>query len=421
MKSIKAYARFIFMIEIFLNTFFCEAQDFKLNEKLKNETVNQIALMLEEKYVLPEIGKKYAEQLKSKLKSGEYKKITNPDLLANKIISDLNEIQQDKHLEIRFNPDYIQRVKNRPSVSQEDQLKEEQEKILREHNRNYGFRELKILPGNIGYIRFDEFPSERAAETIISAFRFLQYTDAIMIDLRFNDGGNPEIVSFIAGYFFTDDYPTEFSSFYHRILDKKITNKTPLYLPGNRLTETDLFILVGPETFSAAEAFAYDFKHLNRAKIVGENTAGGAHVANSFIVNDYFIIQIPFARAISPVTNSNWESVGVEPDIKCESEKALQTAYQQALGKIIEDTNDEGYNNSLGYALIRDNNLEMAIYVFKKNVELHPDYANGYDSLGEAYMKDRQNDLAIKNYKKSLEINPENDNAKKMLEKLYSH
>ena len=418
MKTTKFYIRYLFLLCLLFYSTLTKGQDFKLNEKLRNETVNQIALMLEEKYVLPEIGKKYAEQLKSKLKSGEYNKINKPDLLVNKIISDLNEIQKDKHLDIRFNPDYIQRVKNRPSVSEEDQITEQQDKIHREHNRNYGFRELKILPGNIGYLRFDEFPSERAAGTIISAFRFLQYTDAIMIDLRFNDGGNPEIVSFIAGYFFTDDYPTEFSSIYNRILDKKFTYKTPLYLPGSRLTETDLFILVGQETFSAAEAFAYDFKHLNRATIVGQNTAGGAHAANTFIVNDYFIIQIPFARAISPVTNSNWEGVGVEPDIKCESEKAFQTAYKNVLEKIIDDKKNESYANSLGYALIRDNNLKMAINVFKKNVELHPNSANAYDSLGEAYMKAGQTDQAITSFKKSLEINPNYDHAKRMLEQL---
>ena len=37
-------------------------------------------------------------------------------------------------------------------------------------------------------------------------------------------------------------------------------------------------------------------------------------------------IFIPTGRAINPITNTNWEGVGVEPDIKVDSDKALETA-----------------------------------------------------------------------------------------------
>jgi len=141
-------------------------------------------------------------------------------------------------------------------------------------------------------------PSERAAETIISAMGFLQYTDAIIIDLRNNTGGNPEIVAFIGGYFFTEEYQTEFGSLFHRIKNKTFQYKTPLYLPGKRLVHTDLYILVGPNTFSAAEGFAYDLQHYGRAIIVGTKTKGGAHAANPFIINDYFVVDLPFAKPI---------------------------------------------------------------------------------------------------------------------------
>ncbi len=79
---------------------------------------------------------------------------------------------------------------------------------------------------------------------------------------------------------------------------------------------------------------------------------------------------------------------------------------------------NEGTLNYLGYRLLGNNKIQEAIQIFKLNVEIHPNYANGYDSLGEAYMKAGENELAIQNYQKSLELDPANNNAKDMLEVL---
>jgi len=74
--------------------------------------------------------------------------------------------------------------------------------------------------------------------------------------------------------------------------------------------------------------------------------------------------------------------------------------------------------NRLGYRLLRRNMNQEAIGVFKLNIEVYPEYANGYDSLGEAYMNADQLDLAVENYEKSLELDPANENAAKMLARL---
>jgi len=78
----------------------------------------------------------------------------------------------------------------------------------------------------------------------------------------------------------------------------------------------------------------------------------------------------------------------------------------------------EGLLNGLGYRMLRDNRIQDAIAIFELNVDLHPGYANGYDSLAEAYMKGGDNERAIKYYKKSLELDSNNSNAVEMLEKL---
>jgi CubicO group peptidase (beta-lactamase class C family) len=79
---------------------------------------------------------------------------------------------------------------------------------------------------------------------------------------------------------------------------------------------------------------------------------------------------------------------------------------------------DEGTLNNLGYELLQDGFVEDAVAVFKLNVVLFPDYANGYDSLGEAYLTRGDRALAIQNYEKSLELDPQNENAVKVLERL---
>ncbi|MFC2086137.1 S41 family peptidase [Bacteroidota bacterium] len=394
------------------------AQELEMDKELRKETVNQVVQMLTDKYVLPDIGKKYADLIKVNLVNGKYNNITNPHEFAEKLTVDIKEVQDDQHFRIRFDPRFIQNMRNNLEISDEERERNRERQLIDERRRNYGFQEVKILAGNIGYLKLNEFASERASETAIAAIGFLTYSDAIIIDIRNNNGGCSEMTKIIGSYFFSDDYPQEFSSIYNRITDKIYTYKTQTYVPGKRLVNTDLYILVSEKTFSAAEAFAYDLKHLKRATIVGERTRGGAHATKTLIVNDYFVIDMPFARAINPITKSNWEGTGVEPDIKCEANDALQKALSIILSILIEENTDEYFLNKLGYSLIAEDNINLAIEVFKKNTEIHPESSNTYDSLGEAYMLNNNKEPAIKNYKKSLELNPNNINAKKMLKKL---
>jgi|GEM_PF-3952196 len=68
--------------------------------------------------------------------------------------------------------------------------------------------------------------------------------------------------------------------------------------------------------------------------------------------------------------------------------------------------------------IIQMEKVKEAIKIFKLNIEIHPQYANGYDSLGEAYMIDGNKALAIKNYKKALELTPNTQSAIEALKKL---
>ena len=68
--------------------------------------------------------------------------------------------------------------------------------------------------------------------------------------------------------------------------------------------------------------------------IIGETTGGGAHPTTGRRIDDHFMIQVPFARAINPISKTNWEGVGVEPDVPTKASEALDVATKLAAGKI---------------------------------------------------------------------------------------
>jgi predicted alpha/beta superfamily hydrolase len=78
----------------------------------------------------------------------------------------------------------------------------------------------------------------------------------------------------------------------------------------------------------------------------------------------------------------------------------------------------EEFVNNCGYNQLNNGHIKNAIGLFVENVKAHPNSYNAYDSLGEAYMKSGNTSLAIFNYKKSIELNPHNEGGKEMLKKL---
>jgi C-terminal processing protease CtpA/Prc len=71
-----------------------------------------------------------------------------------------------------------------------------------------------------------------------------------------------------------------------------------------------------------------------------------------------FAAFIPTGRAINPITKTNWEGTGVEPDIKVPQDQALKTAYLLALNKSLEKADSDGMKNALK-RLIEQNQKEL--------------------------------------------------------------
>ena len=81
-------------------------------------------------------------------------------------------------------------------------------------------------------------------------------------------------------------------------------------------------------------------KHLKRGTIIGEVTAGGANPGGLVYLNAHFAAFIATGRAVNPVTRTNWEGVGVEPDVKVPADEALRTAQIEALTRLIQRADD---------------------------------------------------------------------------------
>jgi C-terminal processing protease CtpA/Prc len=164
----------------------------------------------------------------------------------------------------------------------------------------------------------------------------LANTHALIIDLRQNHGGDPEMIALLSSYLF-DQKPVHLNSLYWRDNDSSQQFWTLPYVPGKRFgKEKPVYVLTSGETFSGAEEFTYNLKNLKRATIIGESTGGGAHPGGVYRLGTHFEVFIPNGRAINPISGTNWEGTGVQPDITMPREEAFKAAYNMALKQVLE-------------------------------------------------------------------------------------
>lgn len=306
---------------------------------LKNNDIEAVvhtaADLLESKYVYPEQGKKISQELKSKVKKGQYKKFKDPMALAERIQKDIRAVVDDTHLMFEFNPEYAAHILAQSKEAGDPSAQAAALEAMQK--QNFGFQMVKILPGNLGYLKLDGFhDTEHAAETATAAMNFLSHTDAIIFDLRQNGGGSWKMIQLLSSYLF-DPEPVHLSGFYWRPEDKHTQNWTLPYVPGQRNPDAKVYVLTSANTHSAAEEFSYNLKHLKRATIIGETTMGGAHPGDFEVINETFILFVPYGRSTNPITKTNWEGVGVIPHIETKAADALATAQVDALTQLAEE------------------------------------------------------------------------------------
>ncbi|HEV2803753.1 MAG TPA: S41 family peptidase [Chthoniobacterales bacterium] len=324
--------------------------------------------LLETIYVSPEIGTRLARQLKEKFEAGAYASAANQAELAEMLTRDLRGWSNDRHLNVRYNPeasgdailDPESWEKQRPSMfprvsdsgSRPRGPAPDQRMIARLEQDNYHFRQTKILSGNVGFLEVGGFApaSTSAEEKAAQAMRALANSDAVIIDLRDCPGGSADMVDFLASYFF-DAEPRVLMNRYIRPTNEHIQNKTLADIPGKRMPDTDLYILVSAHTASAGESFSYTLQQYGRAVIVGEKTAGAGYNNIILPLGKNLAFSVSYGRPEHPRSGKGWEAVGVQPDIAVPAADALVAAHKAALQKMITKTADERRKKELMAAL----------------------------------------------------------------------
>ena len=319
--------------------------DRTIDATVRAEVIDGALRHLNTAYVFPEAAKKMEQAIRERVARKEYDGITSAQAFAAALTTHLQEVSRDKHLRVLYSADGLPERPQEPSA-------EERARFLENARRtNFGFERVERLPGNVGYLDLRGFSGHaEAAETGAAAMNFLANTDALIIDLRQNGGGSPVTIGLITSYLFDD--AVHLNDFYWRESDETRQFWTSPYVQGRRFGQDKrVYILTSSRTFSAAEEFTYNLKNLKRATIVGETTGGGAHPGGVRRINQHFGIWVPAGRAINPISKTNWEGTGIEPDLKVEARLALKAAHLDALKKLHESAADARRKEMLGHAI----------------------------------------------------------------------
>ncbi len=358
MKLFKIY-HLLFIVS-FIIPYAGNAQTSKSQPVNINALINSIADSLNKHYIFPEKAESISVYLQSQLKKNAYTILLgDPQKLAEQIGHDINIVHHDPHMRIKFDPGFVPQEIYKPTPEDIERVK----KYWKENN--YMFKKVEILPGNIGYLPFDLFTDdiEAAKPTITAALKFLVNTTALVIDLRNNMGGSPQMVSQIESYFFKE------KTHMNDLINRSNKDTTFMYANPAKADSVTLsmpvYILTGQHTFSGAEDFSYGMQIVKRAIVVGETTGGGAHPQMPFSVGQGFVVFIPFARSINAVTKTDWEGVGVIPDVKTTANeafiKAQELIFRNQLLTAIDQKEKSKYLYYINSLLVNDASKQPAL------------------------------------------------------------
>lgn len=289
--------------------------------------VNAAANALVAHYVFPDKARKISVMLHANQTKHKYENLSGT-LLAARLTSDIYAIAHDKHISVHYDPGSpLPSGPPRPN-----DLARMRRRMLWYNN---GFMSVKRLPGNVGYMKIDLLvPVDVGRKTAEASMAFIINTDALVIDLRDNGGGDPHMVDLLCTYLFPAGKPVHLNDFQRRGYATQKFYTLPSIPGGKSYAGKPVYVLTSHNTFSGGEEFAYDLQTQKRAMLIGEVTRGGANPSKGVPLPGGFNIFVPFGRAVNPITKTNWEGVGVKPDIQVPAAQALDLAYWMALKQV---------------------------------------------------------------------------------------
>ncbi len=324
--NLKPVIILIILSGFFIKPYSIQAQDVgqKMNSKEIRILIDSLSDALNRIYIYPEKAQLMANTIKNNYKKGVYDNAKNRSELALQLYNDIQQTHKDGHFNINYNPIAAKHIET--PLSDAQQKEEYQQDLKRAREDNFAFKKTEILPGNIGYIRWDMFYHfiGEAKPVLDGAFQFVSNCKALIIDMRYNHGGSPEMVLQTESYFFKER--THLNDIIYRPHDTLKRWADPSVT--NFKLDMPVYVLTSRTTFSGAEDFAYGMQHTKRATIIGDTTGGGAHPVHTFSIGQGFIASIPLGCGPK---GEDWEGVGIRPNIPVLSEQALAKAQFIAL------------------------------------------------------------------------------------------
>ena len=291
----------------------------------KQRVIDAAIVNLKAHYFDPQIAQKTADALRAYAKSDELSATKDGTAFATLLTQQMRDESQDMHLIVEYSRG---RLPDHPMETTAADLARYRQMLLR---NNCFFRDVEILPHNIGYVKLDWFADLSVCrQKAVAAMASVDRANAVIFDLRDNHGGDPAMVKLLGSYLFKR--PTFWFNPRGGTPAELMTDSP---VRGNRLADKPVYVLTSSATWSGAEQFSYDLKMLKRATLVGETTRGGAHAGVFHRIDDHFGIGIPEVKVTNPYAKADWEGVGVEPDVEMKAADALKMAEKLAEAKLL--------------------------------------------------------------------------------------
>lgn len=287
---------------------------------------------IEARYVFPDRTAAIRDRLNEGLSSGRYD-TAHPSVFAERVTADLREASRDGHLYLTHAPDqYAATITSDADAYDNPAYLALWAAAAR--RGNHGLGEMRILPGNVRYLRITTFywVQDRTGQAYDDAMRFLREGDALIIDLRGNGGGDHAAVRYLLSHFME---PDRLDMTFLEAGEEPVQSRTLDHLPAGRLIGKPLYVLTSRQVGSAAEAFAYSVQKFGLGTLVGGVTAGAANNNTVVPIAPGFMLSVSYGRPVHPVTGGNWEEVGVDPDVAVDATQALDTAVSLALTDLL--------------------------------------------------------------------------------------
>lgn len=245
-------------------------------------------------------------------------------------------------------------------------MEERRDRVAR---RGYDIQKIERLPGNVGYIELRAFGApEFVGQASTSAMQLMTGTDALILDLRRNGGGSPVTVAYLMSHFFPLGDERHLMDMYNRP-----DNTTQQYWTVATVAQRydkPVYVLTSARTFSAGEDFAYGMQVQKRGTVIGETTGGGSNPVSWYSVGNDIAVAIPSSRMINFLTQTNWEHVGVKPDVAVPAAQALQTAHAAILRNLVASAKDDSERTELQRLLtmVEKGETEKPVYTLRGSV-----------------------------------------------------